>query len=147
MKPMRYAAILAASFAFAFANPLAAQTDPMVPGDYVEVGSITIDDGHYLDYANFLAGAWKGRMEYAKSQGWITGYEVLANVNKRPGEPDLILVTRFKSMPDAAEIQKRDATARAYMKQTDVQMEAASGERAKYRHQLGSQLWQVLGFR
>jgi hypothetical protein len=26
-------------------------------------------------------------------------------------------------------------------------MNAASGERAKYRHQLGSQLWQVLNFK
>ncbi len=147
MKPLRRAAILAASLALVFAAPVAAQNDPMVPGDYVEVGSITIDDGHYLDYANFLAGTWKARQEYAKSQGWITGYEVLANVNKRPGEPDLILVTRFKSLPDTAEQQKRDATARAYMKQTDVQLEAASADRAKYRHQLGSQLWQVLTFK
>jgi hypothetical protein len=147
MKPIRRAAILAASLAFMFASPVAAQNDPLVPGDYVEVGSITIDDGHYLDYANFLAGTWKARMDYAKSQGWITGYEVLANVNKRPGEPDLILVTRFKSMPDSAEQQKRDSASRAFLKQTDAQLEAASGERAKYRKQLGSQLWQVLGFR
>ncbi|MBS3927633.1 MAG: hypothetical protein KGZ65_03430 [Sphingomonadales bacterium] len=147
MKPIRRAAILAASLTLVFASPVAAQNDPLVPGEYVEVGSITIDDGHYMDYANFLAGTWKSRMEYAKSQGWITGYEVLANVNKRPGEPDLILVTRFKSMPDSAEQQKRDSTMRAYLKQTDSQLEAASGERAKYRKQLGSQLWQVLGFR
>mgnify|MGYP000302351278 CR=1 FL=1 len=116
-------------------------------GEYVEVGSISIDDGHDLDYANFLAGQWRGRQEFAKQKGWITGYEVLANVNRRPGEPDLILVTRFKSIPDAAEQLRRDGEMREYTKQTDAQMAAASGERAKYRHQLGSQLWQVLNFK
>lgn len=33
------------------------------------------------------------------------------------------------------------------VKLTDAQMQAASGERAKYRKVLGSQLWQVLNFR
>ncbi len=147
MKLYRRAAIAAASLAFVFATPLAAQNFPMVPGEYVEVGSISIDDGHDLDYANFLAGQWRGRQEFAKQKGWITGYEVLANVNRRPGEPDLILVTRFKSIPDAAEQLRRDGEMREYTKQTDAQMAAASGERAKYRHQLGSQLWQVLNFK
>jgi hypothetical protein len=147
MKIIRRAAVMAASLAFVFAVPLAAQTDPFVSGDYVQVSSITVDDGHDLDYANFLAGQWRDRQEFAKAQGWITGYEVLANVNKRPGEPDLILVVRFKSMPDSAESLRRDAAMRDHTKQTDAQMAAASGERAKYRHQLGSQLWQVLNFK
>jgi hypothetical protein len=147
MKTLRRAAILAASLAFAFATPVMAQSDPMVGGDYVEVSSISVDDGHYLDYANHMAGAWRANQEYAKSQGWITGYEVLANVNKRPGEPDLILVVRFKSTPDAAESERRAKMFRDHVKQSDAQMEAASGDRAKFRKVLGSQLWQVLDFR
>jgi hypothetical protein len=147
MLPLRRAAILAASLAFVFATPALPQSDPTKPGEYVEVGSISVDDGHFLDYARFLADDWRKRQEYAKQQGWISGYEVLANVNRRPGEPDLILVTRYKSIPDSAESQRRDEAMRAYVKQTDTQMEAASGERAKYRRQLGSQLWQVLEFR
>ena len=143
----RRAAIVAASLALAFATPVAAQSDPMKPGEYVEVSSITVDDGHYMDYANFLAGDWRKRQEYAKQQGWITGYEVLSNVNKRAGEPDLILITRYRAQPDSAESERRDAAVRAYVQQTDVQMEAASGDRAKYRHVLGSTLWQVLEFR
>lgn len=147
MKMLRHAAILAASLSFAFASPLAAQSDPFMGGDYVEVSSITVDDGHYLDYANFLADTWRKRQEFAKQKGWITGYEVLANVNKRPGEPDVILVVRFPSMPSGAESEKRGEAMRAYAQQTDAQMEAASGERAKYRHVIGSQLWQVMSFR
>ena len=148
MKMLRHAAIVAASLAFVFASPAAvAQSDPFTGGDYVEVSSITVDDGHYLDYANFLTDQWRKRQEYAKQQGWITGYEVLANVNKRPGEPDFILVVRFKSLPDGVEGAKRDAAMSDYFKQTDVQMNAASGERAKYRTVLGSQLWQVMVFK
>ena len=113
----------------------------------MQVASITIDDGHYLDYANYLAAQWRSEQEFAKAQGWINGYEVLANVNKRPGEPDLILVTRRKALADGAEGERRSKLFMAHAKATDAQMEAASGERAKYRKVLGSQLWQVLNFR
>ncbi len=147
MNALRRAAVLAASLSLAFAAPALAQSNPMIGGEYVEVSSISIDDGHFLDYANHLAGVWRANQEYAKSQGWITGYEVLSNVNGRPGEPDLILVTRFKNFADTAEEERRNKQYRDHVKQTDVQMQAASGERAKYRKVLGSQLWQVLNFR
>ena len=74
MKLYRYAALLAAPVAFLLVNPLAAQNDPMIGGDFVEVSSVTIDDGHYSDYANFLADTWRKRQDFAKKQGWITGY-------------------------------------------------------------------------
>lgn len=147
MLPLRRAAILAASLSLAFATPALPQSDPMIGGALVEVSSISIDDGHYLDYANHLAGMWRANQEYAKSQGWISGYEVLANVHKRPGEPDLILVVRFPSIPDAAENERRAKMYRDHVKLTEAQLEAASGSRAKFRKVLGSQLLQVLEFR
>ena len=147
MNAYRKAAVMAASLALAWSVPGMAQSDPFVPGDYVQVSSITVDDGHGLDYAQFLASEWRGRQEFARKQGWIDSYEVLANVNARAGEPDLILVTRYKSLPDAAEQMRRDDAMRAYNKKTDAQMDAASGERAKYRHLAGSQLWQELKFK
>lgn len=146
MNTYRKAAVLAASLVLAWAAPVSAQNYPLDPGDYVEVGAITIDDGHSLDYANFLAGQWRERQEFAKSQGWISSYEVMQNVNPRHGEPDIILITRFKSMPDAAEQKRREAVMRDHAKQSDAQMDAASGERAKYRHVMGSTLWQALIF-
>lgn len=147
MSAFRRAAVLAASLSLAFATPALAQSDPMTLGEFVEVSSITIDDGHYLDYANHLAGMWRANQEYAKSQGWISGYEVLNNANKRPGEPDLILVVRFKNFADAAESERRGKMYREHVKMTDAQLESASGDRAKYRKVLGSQLWQVLNFK
>ena len=124
MRSFRHVAILAASISFAFATPALAQEFPLVPGEYVEMTSVTIDDGHNLDYAKFLA-----------------------NVHKRPGEADLYLIQRSKSLPDGAESQRRDAVMRDKMKMTEAEMEASSGERAKFRHVTGSSLLQVLNFK
>ena len=80
MKHFRRVAVMAASLSLAFAMPALAQDSwPMESGDYVEVSSIEIDDGHGLEYAQFLASSWKRNQEFAKAQGWITGYEVLTN--------------------------------------------------------------------
>ena len=147
MNAYRKAAVMAASMALAWSMPGAAQDNPMVPGEYVEVSSISIDDGHGLEYANFLASQWRARQEYAKKQGWISSYEVLGNVFNRHGEPDLLLVVRYKSLPDSAEQLRRDAAMRTFNQQTDAQMAAASGDRAKYRRQMGTQLWQEVKFK
>jgi hypothetical protein len=144
MKIMFYAA---AALGLALATPAVAQNFPLIGGDYVEVTAVTIDDGHSLDYAQFLAGYWKSQEEYAKSQGWTTGFEILSNVDKRKGEPDLYLVRRFKNFADGAEGERRAAMVREHVKQSDAQMEAASGDRAKYRHIDGTQLLQVLTFK
>jgi hypothetical protein len=140
-----FTAFAAAVLSFAIASPVIAQSeDPFVPGDYVDMAMITVEDGHSLEYGNYLAGMWRKRQEYAKSQGWITGYEILENVDKRPGEPDIYLVTRFASMPDSAESTKRDDAFHKYMAMTDAQIEQGSAQRASYRHRIGSMLLQKL---
>ena len=145
MDTKRFVASAATAISLAFASPVLAQGEyPLVPGEYVDMAMITIGDGHNLDYANFLAGMWRKEQEYAKSQGWITGYEILSNVDKRPGEAGIYLVTRFKTMPDAAESTKRDEAFLKFMATTDAQMEQASGQRATYRHAIGSMLLQKL---
>lgn len=132
---------MAASMALGIAAPVAAQdTWPTESGDYVEVAGIKVDDGHGLDYANHLAGMWRKGQEFAKAQGWITSYEILTNVFARENEPDLYLVTRFPRFADPAESSRRDEAYRAYMQATEAQMQASSGERAKYRHQMGTML-------
>ena len=137
----RFAAIAAASICIAFATPVAAQSDwPIDNGDFVEVGMISVDDGHDLEYATFLADRWKAQQEFAKSQGWITSYEVLFNANRRKGEPDIYLLTRFSKMPDSAEELKREKAFLDFIKQTTAQLQAESGDRAKFRTQIGSML-------
>ena len=144
MKNLRLAAT-AAAFALSFAAlPAAAQNDPFMGGDYVSVTGVSIDDGHYLDYATFLSGFYKAQEDYAVKQGWQTSWEVLANVNPRKGEPDLYLIRRFKNIPDGAEGERRAQMIRDNVKMSDAQMEAASGERAKFRHVESTQLLQEL---
>lgn len=143
MNATRFAAVAAAALSLAFVGTALAQSEfPLVPGEYADVASITIDDGHNLDYAKFLAGDWRKQQDYAKSQGWITGYEIYGNVDKRSGEADIYLITRFKSLPDAAEQAKRDDAFRKFAATTDTRMQQESGQRATYRHVGGSMLLQ-----
>ena len=138
MKRIRLAAT--AALVLVFAAPLHAQEIPVVPGDYVSVSMISVDDGHDLDYINHLAGIWRKGQDFAVKQGWITGYEILSNEFKRPGEPDYYLITRFARFEDPAEGEKRQKAYNDFMQSTNAQMEAASAERAKDRHQMGSTL-------
>ena len=147
MRKLMFAAMLAAPLAIAMSSPAAAQNYPFTPGDYEEVSMIEVSDGGGLAYANYLATTWKKNQEFAKSKGWITGYNVLSNVNNRPGEPDLYLVVSFTSMPDAAEDERRTEAYRDFMKLSDAQSEAASGDRSKYRTVLGSFLLRQMKFK
>jgi hypothetical protein len=145
MHIIRRAAVLAASLSFAFAAPaLADDPWPTETGDYVEVSQIRVDDGHDLHYLQYLSGQYRKGQDYAKAQGWITDYEILVNVNRRAGEPDYYLVTRFPRFADKAEEKKRDDAYDAYMQMTTEQAQAGSAERSKYRTQMGSQLLRAL---
>lgn len=119
--------------------PAAAQELPLKSGDFWDVGAVTIDDGHFGDYADFLAAEYRKNMEFQKSKGWIKGYHILLNSNKRAGEPDLYLVTIFDHVTTPAEDIQREKDANAFLKQTTRQGMAASGQRATYRH-LGSDM-------
>ena len=134
MRTLRLAAFAAVTLAFAAPLPALAQNDPFIGGDYVSVTGVTIDDGHYMDYASFLSGFYKAQEDFAIKQGWQTSYEILSNVHPRKGEPNLYLVRRFKNMPDAAEGDRRQAMIRNQVKMDETQMQAASGDRAKFRH-------------
>ena len=141
MRALKLAAFAAVSLAFT--APFAAQAQsawPTKPAEYVEVSGIEVDDGHSLDYANHLAGQWRKGQDYAMQQGWITGYEILTNEHARDGEPDIYLLTRFTNFADSAEGERRDAMYLKHMAATTAQMQAASGDRAKYRKQKGSML-------
>ena len=147
MRTLRLAAFAAVTLAFAAPLPAAAQNDPFIGGDYVSVTGVSIDDGHYMDYASFLSGFYKAQEDFAVKQGWQTSYEILSNVNRRKGEPDLYLVRRFKSMPDGAEGDRRQAMIRSQVKMDEAQMQAASGDRAKFRHVDSEMLLQEMKWR
>ncbi|MGY6551515.1 MAG: hypothetical protein ACXIT4_06410 [Erythrobacter sp.] len=134
-------ALAAMAMTLPLAAPAAAQELPLVSGEYVQMTGIVIKDGEGgPKYAEFLATEWKRNQEYAKSQGWITGYAMYSNVHSREGEPDIYLVTQFASLPDAAESERRAKAYDAWAKTNYGQRAAASGNRAEYRTVSGSML-------
>ena len=141
-----YKSMLAAFGAatIAFAAPAAAQDYPLKGADYWTVAEITIDDGHFGDYADHLAGAYRKTNDFARSKGWIKSYHILSNVNKRGSEPDLYLVTISDRLPSPAEDVTREAEMNAYLATSARQQDAQSGARAKFRHLGGSQLLQEM---
>jgi hypothetical protein len=129
------------------AIPAAAQDIPLVTGNFWNVTEVTIDDGHFSTYADYLAGQYRKQEEFAKSKGWIKDYYILSNNNKRSGEPDLYLVEVFDHVTTPAEDIAREKDMNAYLAQTTRQGEAGSGNRAKYRHIGGTMLLQQLLYR
>jgi len=125
-----------------FATPAAAQDIPLVNGNFWNVTEVTIDDGHFSTYADYLASEFRKQQDFAKSKGWIKDYYILANFNKRADEPDLYLVQIFDHMTTPAEDIAREKEMNAFMAQTTRQGEAGSGNRAKYRKIGGSMLLQ-----
>lgn len=131
----------------AFAAPAIAQDYPLKGGDYWQVAEIKVDDGHFGDYADHLAGTYRRTQEFAKSKGWIKAFYILSNVNRRNDEPDLYLVTISDRVPTPAEDEAREKDMNAYLQTTSRQQDARSGERAKFRKLGGTMLLQELVYR
>jgi hypothetical protein len=142
MRTIIRAALCAA--AIAMSVPAIAQELPVKSGEFWDVGAISVDDGHFPDYVDFLAGEFRKRNDFAKSRGWIKGYHIMSNVNPRDGEPDLYLVTIFDHQTTPAEDIQREKELNAFMAQTTRQSAAGSGHRATYRKQRGDMLLQEL---
>jgi hypothetical protein len=141
-----YKVIIAALGAAALVVPSMAfaQELPLRTGEFWDVGSISVDDGHFGDYADFLASEYRKNMEFQKSKGWIKGYHILSNINPRDGEPDLYLVTIFDHVPTPAEDVAREKEANAFLAQTTRQGMAGSAHRATFRHLKGDMLLQEM---
>ena len=130
-----------------FAVPAAAQDFPVTGGDYWTVAEITIDDGHFGDYADHLAGLYRKSIDFQKSKGWIKASYILSNVNKRAGEPDLYLITIADRPTTPAEDDARAKETNAFLQSSSRQADTQSGVRAKYRHLGGNMLLQEQVYR
>ena len=142
MRKMMFAALGAATMMWCV--PAAAQELPIKGGDFWDVTSVKIDDGHFGDYADFLASQFRKENDFAKSKGWIKGYYILSNVNARGDEPDLYLVRVLDHVPTAAENIQREKEQNAFMAMSTRQGMAGSGQRATFRHLNGSMLLQQM---
>jgi hypothetical protein len=145
MKKLMLCALGAATMAGAI--PAAAQDSPLKGGNFWTVAEITIDDGHFSDYADHLAGAYRKNLDFSKKKGWLKDSYILSNVNKRAGEPDLYLVTISDHVTTPAEDEVREKELNAFLASTSRDQEKQSGMRAKYRKLGGAMLLQELLYR
>jgi hypothetical protein len=140
-------AILAAAATLSFAMPARAQDSALIAGNYWEVAAIDIEDGQDENYSDYVATQWRRTQEYARQQGWIQSYYVLANAYPRHDEPDLYLVTVSNRMPTPAEEETRSRQFEQFMRATSHQLSAQSGERVRMRRLLGNTLLREMTFR
>tara|TARA_R110001599_G_scaffold61314_2_gene170383 strand:- start:2192 stop:2644 length:453 start_codon:yes stop_codon:yes gene_type:complete len=138
MKKMMMATAMIVAAPMALSTPAMADEFPLKAGDYTTMTGIYLEDGGGTAYANYLASEWKKNQDFAKSKGWISDYKIFYNIDRRDGEPMLYLTQTFPSMPSGAEIEKRDKEWEEFDKRTNAQLDAASGNRAKFRKVTGS---------
>lgn len=138
MKHMMMATAMIVATPVALSTPAMADEFPLVAGDYTTITGIFLEDGGTTAYANYLATEWKKNSDFAKSKGWISDYKIYFNVDPRDGEPTMYLSRTFPSMPSGAEIEKRSKEWEAFDARTNAQLDAASGNRAKFRRVTGS---------
>lgn len=120
---------------------------PFIPGDYWEVSAIKVADGAGLKYAKHLASEWRRKLEFAKSNGRIKDYTVLANIRARTDESDLYPITVFENMASVEQGEARREAWIEWSKKNMEQMQKESGDRAEYRTLMSDQLLRHLKFR
>ena len=148
MKHFLKTALVASALAFAAPQSAVAQDEyPLTGAEWIEVTGVSLEDGGGYRYATWLATEWRKRMDYAASQGWIDSYEIWSNTHARDGEPDLWLITRFDNFESNEEWDARNRQMRQYMQRNIEQLQAESGDRAKYRTVMGDVLIKRLVWR
>jgi hypothetical protein len=136
--------VAACAAALAWCIPASAQDRSYDLGPLWNISMIDVEDGQFENYMDWLKGRWKDNQAFAKKQGWLMDYYILSNDDKRVGEPDLYLVTRYADYPSNAEIKRRDAIMMKRAQSDAKTMDRESGERGKMRTQMGSMLLREL---
>lgn len=139
MKKLLLAAALAAGFAVSAATPTVAQDLAYTPGSFTAVQGIFVEDGQMENYMDYIAATYRRSQDFARQRGWITGYRIFQNVNRRSDEPHLYLLVEMPRLATPQEQVQREEAVAQMMSQTSRQLEAASGQRVTMRR-LGSNL-------
>ena len=136
--------VAAGAAALAWCATASAQERSYELGPLWNIGMIDVEDGQFENYMDWLNGQWKANQTFAKQQGWLMDYFILENINRRPGEPDLYLITRYADVPCTAEIKRRDAIMLQRMRKSPKVLDQESGQRTKMRTQMGDMMLREL---
>lgn len=132
-------ACIAATLAFGFAAPAAAQADSRYDfGNVWYVGDIDVLDGQFENYMTWLATEWVQFRKLNTQYGNEVGYHVLLNTQPRDGEPDLFLVTIYKDFLKIAESKALEEKVNAAMAKDRKQFDKENAERGPMRKVMGS---------
>jgi hypothetical protein len=121
------------------ATPAAAQEPSYTPGGYWTVTGIYLEDGQFENYLDYLAGTYRRSQDFARQNGWISGYRILQNVNRRQDEPHLYLIVEMNRLATPQEEVERERRMNEHLSQTTRQATEQSGRRVTMRR-LGSNL-------
>jgi ABC-type sugar transport system substrate-binding protein len=128
----------------AMAGPAAAQERSYKAGSVWTSSRIKVVPGQFENYMDFLAGQWKRVQEFAKKEGVVLSYHVLAVNNARKDEPDLILLIETKDYMTTAQQDAFNDKLNAFLATDDRKQAAASAARGPMREQQGSTEYQEL---
>jgi len=92
--------IAAIAVSTALVAPALAQGDapPFENGPVWDFADVQTKDGHFDDYMNWLATAWKRQEEALKTAGVIMDYKVFLVDHPRQNEPDIVLAQEYRNM-------------------------------------------------
>ena len=125
-------------------GPAMAQQSSVKAGPMWTAARIMVEDGQMQNYMDYLTKTWMANQDYAKSQGWLLEYHILQSLNPRDQEPNIILITRFKDMPSAAEGERRSEILNKRLSLDAHSGDAASGARGPMRKLMGSVLYREM---
>lgn len=140
MKRILLSAALAVAPVFCMtSSPALAQDSVYTPSGYWNVQGIYLEPGQFENYMDYVADRYRKSQDYSRSKGWITGYRILVNVNRRQDEPNLYLITEMPRLATPQEDIEREKMFNQAMAETTRQAEEGSGKRVSMRR-LGSNL-------
>ena len=107
-------------------------------GPVINVASIRTVDGHFDDYMHWLATTYKKIQEASKKAGLITSYRVIVVEARGPNDPDILLVTEYKSWAALDHLGGKADEISAQIEGSVDKANQSEAERAKIRTVLGS---------
>jgi hypothetical protein len=139
MSPATRSFIAGSFLALALATPTAfANGTHYNDGPVVNVSFIRTVDGHFDDYMQWLATAWKKQEEAAKKAGLILSYRVMVAEPHNATDPDIILMVEYKNWAALDGLGAKLDAVSAQVEGSVEKANQAEADRSKIRTVLGS---------
>ena len=144
MRGFALAALGAASIAFASAPAAAKQYVDYTPQKgYWDINAVEVDPNHIDDYLTGLSKSLVPTFEALKRRGLIEEYKFMNRVGYVKGSPNVLILTRSKSLGLIDPDRERDLAVEAEINAafSEAQSDAAVAEYEKYRTFIDNGQW------